>query len=246
MNRQKWSHISHQPRLFYCLLTCFILVSLVGCSQNASPPSATATPRSSPTGGAPVSPTPSYAPGTVLYTADWSHGLGGWHAPQGWSIVQGQLQVNSLPDTTLTVPYMPTTSNYAIEVDVQVVKVLKQSDNKFHVVVPSTSGGDGFDAGFQSLHQPVYRPTPDFYTGFAQTIAKNLDVNAGIQEIDFVPGKRMRTYRIEVSGNQVTLFVDGAEVSTSTSLKSAFSSGPIQLESSGLMLRIGGLRIIAL
>jgi hypothetical protein len=231
------------------ILTCFILVSLVGCSQNASPTHTapgTATPRSSPTGGVPVSPTPSYAPGTVLYKADWSHGLGGWHASQGWSIVQGQLQVNSLPDTTLTVPYMPATSNYAVEVDVQVVKVLKQSDNEFLVVVPSSSHGDGFKGGFESLYQPVYRPSPDFYTGFAQAIANNLNVNAGIQQIDFVPGKRMRTYRIEVSGNQVTLFVDGAEDSTTTSLESAFSNGPIQLQSGGLMLSIGGLRIIAL
>ncbi len=156
------------------------------------------------------------------------------------------MQVNSIPEATITVPYMPAISNYAIEVHVQVVKVLKQADNHFSLVEPQNAQSDGFDAGFQSLYsyQPAEQPGPGFYTGFIQVIAKNLNVNAGIQQIDYVPTKRMRTYRVEVSGNQVSLFVDGSRVSGSTSLDSAFSNGPIQLESSGLLLRIGGLRIL--
>lgn len=230
------------------MLVCVLFFSLVACSQDNAPAQATSTPRpsraiSTPT-QLPSSPAP--APGTVLYTANWSRGLSNWHASSGWSVVQGQLQVNSVPETTITIPYMPTTSNYAIEVSVQLIKVLKKADNQFFIVDQPNSNGDGFDAGFQSLYQPTELPAPDFYTGFIQVIAKNLNASDGVQQIDYVPGYRMRTYGVEVSGNQVALFVDGTKVSTSTSLESAFSNGPIVLDSLGLLLRISSLRIIAL
>jgi hypothetical protein len=249
VNRRIWHHTAaHQPKLFYFILACIMLLSLAGCSQSNAPVQAALTPRPTPTVSTPTQPasSPTPAPGTVLYTANWSHGLGNWHASPAWSIVQGQLQVNSISETTITVPYTPTTPNYAIEVRVQLIQVLKKADNQFFVVDQPNSQSDGFDAGFLSLYQPSNLPAPNFYAGFIQVIAKNLNANAGIQQIDYVPGYRMHTYRVEVSGDQATLSVDGSIVSRSTSLENTFSTGPIVLDSSGLLLRIGGLRIIAI
>jgi hypothetical protein len=248
MNRGIWSYTTaHRLKPFYFMLACVLFFSLVACSQGSAPAQATATPQTSHTVSTPTPPasSPTPAPGTVLYTANWSHGLGNWHGSPGWSIVQGQLQVNSVPETTITIPYIPNTQNYAIEVNVQLIKVLKPADNQFYVAAQKNAHGDGFDAGFSSLYQPAERPSPDFYTGFIHAVAQNMGI-AGYYEIDYAPGYRMRTYRVEVNGDQVAIFVDGARSAQSYSLENAFSNGPIVLDSSGLLLRIAGLRVIAL
>ena len=82
--------------------------------------------------------------------------------------------------------------------------------------------------------------------GYAQVAPDQLDGSSGFQQIDFVPGLNWHTYRIEVQGNGVRLFIDGVLISHSYSLEKALSTGPIGMTSLGFILHISSFRITAL
>src|SRR5437868_8336072 len=116
------------------LVGCLIFL-LIACSPGASPtrPNA-ASPHASVTRTGQRQPTPTtLAKGTVLYQADWSHGLSGWQASQGWKVAQGQLQADSLTDSSIIAPYQSTVPDYAVETRIQIVRVLKNVVNYFNI-----------------------------------------------------------------------------------------------------------------
>lgn len=232
------------------LLIGFSTFLLVACSSPSSSTSATPTlPASQPTNIVPTQATPTSPPVRVLYSADWSHGLASWHGASAWSIAQGQLQVNSISETTIAVPFQSSQANYAIELQVQLIRVLKNQGNQFFIEAQSQSQKDGYKAGFMSLASPPASESPgaNFYAGFAQVIVDHLGPdNQNIQEIDFVPSYRLRTYRIEVQDNEVSLFVDDTRISTSVTSEPAISNGPIVLDAQGLLLRIKSFRVMTL
>lgn len=226
-----------------------LIYSLAGCTQSTAPGQTTPTAHPSLTASPQVQQTPSpvVAAGTVLFAADWSHGLEKWRPAQGWSIVGGQLQVNSVAETTLTIPYVPTVPAYTIEVQAQVIQVLKPKANEFTISVTKTSETDGFTAGFTTLnhYQPAEQPDPNFYTGYIQMIPDHLPTGLQILQRDYVPNIIWHTYGVTVRGNEADLSLDGHVTLRSMSSEASFTRGPLVLKSEGLLLRISTLRIIA-
>src|SRR5438876_291028 len=109
------SPLLKQSHVFFLLLVGFLLFSLGACSAGTS--STTVPPQASVAAAKHLSPTATPLPaGTVLYQANWSHGLAGWQGTHGWKMVQGQLESNSSGSATFTIPYRPTVSAYAVEV----------------------------------------------------------------------------------------------------------------------------------
>ena len=103
----QFSHTEHsllkQLSMPLVFLVCFLLFSLVACS--AGTPSTTVPPQATVPAAKQTSPTPTPLPaGTVLYQADWSHGLAGWPGAQGWKVVQGQLESDNSGSATFTIP----------------------------------------------------------------------------------------------------------------------------------------------
>jgi len=234
-----------QRRILYIFSFVCVILSLVSCSSGTSP---TQTPvHQSPTSvtvAVQVPPTvPAVPKGTVLYRANWSRGLDGWQGPKAWSVVGGQLVTNSLTSTSIVVPYRPTVANYAIETRVQFAQVLVNVHNGFVIYADDQPGKDGYEAQMYqfALREPSLPPP-----GYADIATDQLDTSVGFQQIDFVPATIWHTYRIEVQGNQATLFVDGAKVSRSTSTLNALSNGPLGLLSMGFALRVSSFTITAL
>ena len=229
-------------KLRQALCACFvgyIILALAACSAN------TATP---PHGSVQPKPTLTTIPqGTILYQADWSRGMSDWHASQGWTVVQGQLQGASLSDASIMLPYHPTVANYAIEVRVQIVRVLQNISNSFYIFANKMPGKDGYKAGVITLTQRTPQLPPP---GFAQIAVNSIAVSAipgqQFQQVDYVPGSSWHTYRVEVQGNQAVLLIDGSQVSSSTSTEEAISNGPIGLSTTGLELRVSSLSVVAL
>lgn len=236
-------------KLSMMLLMISLSYSLASCSQStvsgqATPvahPSLTVSPRVQQTAS------PSVAAGTVLFEANWSRGLANWRGSPGWSIVGGQLHVNSVAETTLTIPYVPAVSAYTIEIQAQVIRVLKPIANEFVLSVDQTPQTDGFVAGFTTLnsYQPKEQPDPNFYTGYIQIMPDNLPPSLQILQRDYVPGTTWHTYGVEVQGNEADLSLDGHVTMRSMSSEDAFSRGPFVLKSAGLLLRVRSLRITA-
>ena len=231
-----------QKRILYIFSFVCVVLSLVACSSNAS--STQAPVHQSPTSvTATIQASPAVPKGTVLYHADWSHGLDGWQGPKAWSVVGGQLETNSLTNTSIVAPYKPVVANYVIETRVQFARVLVNIHNGFTIYANDEPGKDGYEAQIYqlALREPSLPPP-----GYIDIATDQLDMSAGFQQLDFVPASIWHVYRIEVQGDQATLFVDGTKLSRSISKLNALSNGPLGLQSMGFALRVSSFTITAL
>jgi len=228
-------------------LVGFLLFSLGACSAGTSSTdvsSQTAIP-----GAMQSSPTPTHVPaGTVLYQANWSHGLAGWPVVQGWKVVQGQLESGSSGSAEFTIPYKPFVSDYAIEMRLEIVRLLSQiGGSSFDIFAIKAAGKAGYQAGVSNIlgsapHPMAAHPQsqvildPFNYSGLGNGIP-----NA------FYPRSGWHTYSVEVRGNEATFLVDGAQICSAYSqLTNVLSNGPLGLSSQMIVLRVSNVRILAL
>ena len=82
--------------------------------------------------------------------------------------------------------------------------------------------------------------------GYVDMATDHLDMSAGFQQLDYQPGTSWHTYRIEVVGDQATLFVNGTQISRSITQENAISNGPIGLTSWGFALHVSSFVITVL
>ena len=212
--------------------------SLVACSTGT-----TTTPSAKQT-----SPTPTSIPaGTVLYQADWSHGLAGWPGTHGWKVVQGQLESDTSGSATFTIPYRPTVSDYAIELHLQVVRTMPPYGGNYEIAAPKLPGKDGYHAGVFDLkasgpHPFGLHPQSNVY------LDPYSDVSGGSgMPQDYEPGSGWHTYRVEVRGNEASLLDDGTQIGSATSQQTdTLSNGPIEFDCTLVILRVSDLRILTL
>ncbi len=231
-------------RRIFCVfsLVCALLL-LASCSSNPSPSQTQGSqPKASATTQVQASPTPSVPKGTVLYKANWSHGLDGWHGPKAWTTAGGQLVTNSLTTTSIVVPYRPTVANYAIEARVQLAQVLVNIHNGFIIYANEQPGKDGYQA---QVYQLALRGAGMAPPGYIDIATNNLVIST-FQQHDYQPGTVWHTYRIEVVGDHATLFVDGTQNSVSITQENAISNGPLGLTSWGFALHVSSFVITAL
>jgi hypothetical protein len=220
-----------KQRLHVLLLGCLALL-LIACggtptSSPAKKPLPTATP---------------VPPGQLLFQADWSHGLAGWQASAGWKIVDGNLQSDASPALSLTIPYQPATSRYAVEYGVQVISVPKQG-GYFKLVADGAPGKDGYHAFVNEL-RPSASQIFSIHPTQSVTIDPVSDQDAMQQISDYEPGNQLRTYRVEVRGATVEFYIDGQRRSTASSSQTpVLSTGPLRLLCSGAVIRVSILRI---
>lgn len=226
------------------LLIGFLLFALVACSTSPSPTHIQSQ-TSTPTTTIHLSPTNPPA-GIVLYQADWSHGLNGWQA-HGWKVVQRQLETDANGISIFTLPYKPLVLNYALEIRIRVVRLVKLSGGLFSLVAPRLPGKDGYTAGVNNFVGSATRPNGSHPAAQVFLASSAAPVQGTGRPIDYEPGLGWHTYRVEVLDNQVSLLSDGVSlVSVSSSQTDTLSNGPIEFKSNLLILRISSLRILTL
>jgi hypothetical protein len=228
------------------LLVSFLLFSLGACSAGTS--STTVPPKASVAAARHLSPTPTPLPaGTVLYQADWSHGLTGWTGAQGWKVVQGQFVSDSSGTATLTIPYRPTVSDYAVEVRIQIVRSVPPYGGYYEIVAPKLPGKDGYHAGVLDLKAPGPRPFGDHpQSQVYLDPSGDMNPGSGIPQ-DYEPGSGWHTYRVEVRGNEASLLDDGTQIGSASSQQTdVLSNGPIAFNCALVILRVTNLRILTL
>ena len=149
-------------------------------------------------------------------------------------------------DNALTVPYLPVVHNYAIECRFQVVRV-PHSGGYFIIKAPRTADKDGYTAGILGLFAPGTRKSP--YSNPEATIYLDpLDhMQSHMAPIDYDPFNNWHTFRVQIKGPAGDLFIDGADSSTAVSAQGEWlSNGPLQIISSGAIVRISSVTITAL
>lgn len=227
-------------------LAGFLLFSLAACSAAAWP----TTTQSHATTGAVEhsSPTPTpLPPGIVLYQANWSHGLAGWSGTHGWQVMRGQIETNTNGSALLTIPYQPSVSNYAVEVRLQIVRLLSSHGGSFFSIFASKAHGkDGYQAGVSNLVDSVTRPfgthpqSQVFLDPSGDTVP-----GSGLPSANY-PGFGWHTYRVEVQDKQARLLDDGVQIGIASSQQATISNGPLGLSSGQVVLRVSSIRILTL
>ena len=216
--------------LHVLLLGCLALL-LVACGTTTAPPAKTTAPTATPVPA-----------GQLLFQADWSHGLAGWQASAGWKIVDGDLQSDTSPALSLTIPYQPATSRYAVEYSVQVISVPKQG-GYFKLVADGAPGKDGYHAFINEL-RPSASQIFSIHPNESVTIDPVSDQDAMQQISDYEPGNQVHIYRVEVRGAMVEFYIDGQRRSSASSAQTpVLSTGPLRLLCSGAVIRVSILRI---
>lgn len=232
----------------YALFLIWLILLLTACSTDttSTPPHANSTASSASTRPT-LTPTPSVAPGTVLYKADWSHGLDGWKGSSGWSVVQGELQADTSDTTSIIAPYKPSIPNYAVEARVRVVRLKLKTGGYYSIFASQVPGKDGFQAGVSDLKGPG--PRPNGSNAQLQIYIEPFGAMApgSFHPSDNDPGTQWHTYRVEVVGNEATLFVDGVSITTASSTQTnTLSNGPLGISCGSVVLLVSSFRITAL
>lgn len=219
-------------------LTSLIFI-LVACTSGGTTQKRSAA--SSPT----ATPTPVLPAGTLLFQSDWSQGLNTWGHPAGWTAVQGAVQSDSRENNVLTVPFSPPTPNYALEVRFQVVSV-PANGGEFTIQALAARGKDGYVASILNLLSPA--PHSEFSHPQLQIYTTSIaNGNGTFHPGVYLPGTAIHTFRLAVQGPEVDLFADGISKGSALSPDTPrLSSGPLQVVSSGVVMRILSVRITAL
>lgn len=243
-------------RLLSAILALILGISALAACASAQPNlrTPTATAQANPTATAFPSATP--VP-RLVYQADWSHGLAGWKATPGWTVSGGVLQSDLGSDREITSPFHPTTPNYAVQFQLQLVSVSQTIPTEYSLGADPSSGADGYVALFDHVmlhpcmfachpHEVIYiDPMADQVGG---TGAGSYSANSGAYQVhDFEPGTRVLTYRIEVRGSDARLLIDGQFASWAHGIKTAqLSAGPIRFSCTGVELRLSDFKVYSL
>lgn len=232
--------------MYASFLTLCLLLMLTACTSGTTSQSAKSTALPTSITSIPPQQQPAIVAGTVLYQADWSHGLADWKG-SGWKAVQGQLETTNDGTLTIVSPYRPVVHNYAIEVHIQIAKLFQRVGGYFSIFASKVSGADGFQAGVDTFMEPGPRPNGSHPQ--AQIIT---DPPASMEQgdgrpIDYEPLANWHTYRIEVQDALASFYIDGTMISSTTSsVTPMLSTGPIGITCSEAILYIKDFRVTAL
>jgi hypothetical protein len=200
-------------------------------------PTATATEEPEPTATEEPEPTateaattPVPSPGQLAYEANWSGGAADWQLTDGWTAENGVLVADGAVAQPLLAPFQPPTANYAVEADL-VLANLDQCNTiagAFSHVSEQSNIGGTFSAGY------VGGACADGWR--IDAVQQNSQNRDTLVEGDFALNDQAHVYRLEVQGDQIRLFIDGAFVGEATDDRwpdagsaGIYLSGPLQV-----------------
>jgi serine/threonine protein kinase len=180
------------------------------------------------------SPTP-VAPGTVLYQANWSDDLGSWIGSSEWKASQnGQIGSDGTSQNSFSIwaPVQMPTNNYAVEARIQYVRAsfplgggssTYSTDNyEFGIMVRGDTNEDGYEVGMSTIYDANILPE---FIGRPRGALINLVQNDGnssgafdgltqpqgvLANSQYQIDTNWHIYRVEVTGNSIKFFFDGA------------------------------------
>jgi hypothetical protein len=222
------------------LATILGIVALAACAPTKQ---ATVTPTA--TARAQATPAP-----RLVYQADWSHGLAGWSATPGWATAGGVLQSDTGSDRQITVPFHPTTPNYAVEYHLQIVSLSPTAATQYALSAIPAGNVDGFIALVEHISFSTARLFPNHAHEMIYIDPMTDMPDRGVYTLqihDFDPGTKLRTYRVEVRGADVVLLIDGKVASWAhTSKGTQLATGALRFYCTGVNLRLSDFKVYSL
>lgn len=186
----------------------------------------------------------------VLYQANWSQGADGWTLPTGAKIVDGHLDIESADALSLQIPYVPTTPNYAVEMDYLLEATMK--GGRFGITSRDTVGNEIYSVLMQcSPHTRVlpgaWDPSKGACPGIALELTPGGKYPGGYWVTDYAIGTGAQTFRVEKRGNTALMcpVVNGCDVPV-TSPKPMADSPQISIETRAVKLLVTRLVVTTL
>ncbi len=173
-----------------------LLAIIAGAIWGANRPHAEVMARATPS--ATATPVP-----RVVYQTDWSHGADGWTLPATAQIIGGHLVIDGSQSVNVEIPYVPTTGNYAIEMDFQIVRA--EIGGYFGLTARNTAGDRQYLAQMQCtpMHQGAWNPALGGCVGAVLVTARGGTYPAGLFTSDYVIRPGPQNFRLGVTGDTV-------------------------------------------
>lgn len=148
----------------------------------------------------------------VLYTADWSHGAGGWTLPPHWSIQGGQLSNDGKGDDAIPIPFAVTEQHYTVEMDLQVMDyTCSPNCNEYGI----EAGNANVKSLYSAQINGIDLKAP--HHGFSVLNTPHpQDARYSVATQDFIPGANVRTYTVSVDGDTASMAISGSGVGSVT------------------------------
>lgn len=179
-----------------------------------------------------------YAPGTVIYQADWSQNVTGWQPVQGpaglqnptdwqWKWVNSGMlgsDGSSASNDTYTIwaPQLSLPRNYSVEATIAFIRTTNYTGYAYGVVVRGDGNTSGYEVGAAENNGNFYCGAYNVAYVFVMSGNDgNIDQNAcqlgtWLQTVNYTVDTDTHTFRIDVIANTITLYIDGNKMLTTT------------------------------
>jgi hypothetical protein len=199
------------------------------------------TPRASPSEAEPspeVGPTPppqAAAPDVLYETSTEKDGFENWPTTRDWKRLNGMLLNDGTMKKSVPIyaPYKPKSADYVVEAEIRVNRSVDHSSFGFFVRV---NGNDGYAVGVLKYYG--WR-TAICYSNIIDDYGNCIERS---EEFDYKSTRDWHTYRVEVKGNTITMFMDGSPM-TSTIDNRFLSAGQVGLWSRATQLDVRNFKV---
>lgn len=218
-----------------------VLAMLAGVIWSATHPNLGATVRAQVTPTATTTSAP-----RVVYTSDWSHGADGWTLPATAKIVDGHLVLDGSAPVLVSIPYVPTTHNYMIEMDFSILTA--QIGGHFGLTAFNAAGDRQYLAQMQCtpMHQGAWNPAMGGCAGAILVAARGGTYPSGVFTSDYVIHSGPQSFQVNVTGDTVN-FCPGDDCLVPVMSAVPMDASPrLMIEERGVRLLVARVTVTAL
>jgi hypothetical protein len=181
----------------------------------------------------------------VVYQSDWSHGADGWTLPATVRVADGHLAISGSQAVQVEIPYAPTTRNYTIEMDYQIVRA--EIGGHFGLTAFNGSGDRQYLAQMQCtpMHQGAWNPSLGGCVGAVLVTARGGTYPSGLFTSDYVVHGGAQTFSLGLAGDTVNFCSSGDCVSPVSSATPLDASPHLMIDDRAVNLIVTRIAVLA-
>jgi hypothetical protein len=182
----------------------------------------------------------------VVYQSDWSHGTNGWTLPTTAKVVGGHLAISGGQPVDIEIPYVPTTPNYTIGMEFQIVRA--EIGGHFGLTAFNAAGDRQYLAQMQCtpMHQGAWDPSMGGCVGAILVATRGGTYPSGLWTSDYVIHGGAQAFSVDLTGDTVN-FCPGNDCLVPVSSATPMDASPhLMIEDRAVNLIVTRVTVTAL